>query len=410
MFLESSVSSFRSRLLKIVLYALVCASVFDPADLIFHAKVPLFILSWVVFLLGASLDSPKSAIRRSTLMYVFFFVAALPALSISVSFLSGSGAESFDGFSYWKGFLYLSVTLILVLEDIDLIPSLSYCLSILALSVAAVYLITNQSPIIAVPLAIWGNRFGVFAITERSYGTVDYRLIYFHASPLLVISISYFSYRFCTTKGSTRAMSLALLLLSVFGMFKGGTRNNIIFSVLTPILIFSWYSRRRVVLLSIGGILLLGLAIANISAITAATDARELSNHIKLQHVVDYMATFDNPKQLMLGSGIGSRFFSHGFGTYTSVTELTYFELIRSFGLLLGSAVILAFVSPLWHLSSANYYRAHYLLIAYGVYLLLCTTNPLLFSSSGMLLLSIVLSEIHRVRREAEGPLLNQLS
>jgi hypothetical protein len=98
---------------------------------------------------------------------------------------------------------------------------------------------------------------------------------------------------------------------------------------------------------------------------------------------------FDNLKNLLIGQGLGAKFFVSGRGGYYSIVELTYVELIRNYGLLFSVPyfVLLAFPFIMYR----AYRNQWYLLIAYASYLLMSAGNPLIFSSNGMMVLSIVL-------------------
>ncbi len=395
-----SVSAIQSGLLKLTLYALVAAAVLDPADMVFHAKVPLFVISWLLFLSGLLTKRWNDSIPAPVLLYVAFFSFALPVTSIALYLVSGGGLANFDGFGYWKSFLFLTLTVILsVAEDINLIPALSTVLSVLSVLVIAVSTALAASPALGLGIEAVGTKYQILALSQRSYGSFNYTGIYFPASPLLVIPLGYFAHRFVTSSGRSRLYSALLLLLNVSGMFRSGTRNNVIFSILTPLIVFGWYSRTRALVLSTAVFAIGFFLLANVSTVSAALDVAESSNQVKVQHLEDYAEILQNPKTLILGQGMGSQFFSHGFEDYTSITELTYLELIRSFGLILGGIVIALLMAPLQSLWSREAHGIHFLLLSYAAYLFLCTVNPFLVSSSGMLVLSIVLASVYRLER-----------
>ena len=76
------------------------------------------------------------------------------------------------------------------------------------------------------------------------------------------------------------------------------------------------------------------------------------------------------------------------------MTELTYLEILRSYGLF-GAVFVLALLSyPFRVLARREYHESHYVLLAYLCYLIICVSNPLLFSSSGMLVLALVVYKV----------------
>lgn len=392
MLLYVSIGSLREVLLRTMLAALVCSSVFDPADLILHLKVPLFIACWCLFAAGAVVDNNRRFVDSFTLLYVLSLSIVLPAISISRYLLEGGDSSVFDGFVAWKSFLFLTLALMLVAERIDLFSFSAGVLTILSISIIAVRTLIYLKPTLAIPIGVLGDKYGILTLLARDYGAISFSGVNFHTSPLIVLALGYFAFRLSVTAGWYRLIAAFLLVINVFGMFASGTRNNMLFSLLTPILAYSWYSRRRIpILLGAASVTLL-VAFLNFNSIGAALDLREYSNHIKYLHYQDYLDIFSRPASLILGSGVGSRFYSRGFGTYTSVTELTYFELLRSFGLCLGSLILLLLLLPLRCLLFPKQKAIPALLIAYGAYLLLSAANPFLISSSGMFVLSIVLA------------------
>jgi hypothetical protein len=103
---------------------------------------------------------------------------------------------------------------------------------------------------------------------------------------------------------------------------------------------------------------------------------------------------FSNPKTLIFGQGIGSYFHSSALGTETSITELTYLEFIRNFGLTIALVYYALLLYPIAKLRNPIFRESHYLILAYFCYLVICVSNPLLVSSSGMLVLAIVICKI----------------
>ena len=246
---------------------------------------------------------------------------------------------------------------------------------------------------------VFGDEYGIWGIFEREYGQFAYAVAYFVTSPLIVMAIAYFAKEWMATRSAT---ALILLLLNCLGMALSGTRNNLIVAFLMPFVVFFWYSRNK--LLPIGAFLLfvVPLALYGVStgAFRVAFDPSEYSNHIKFQHLADYSAILSKPDVFLIGNGLGSRFLSTGFGIYTSVTELSFLEFIRSYGIVVCALLVALILRPLSALAKPQKRESHFIFLAYLFYLYLCALNPLLMSSTGLLLLSIVVVEYFR----PEGP------
>ena len=71
----------------------------------------------------------------------------------------------------------------------------------------------------------------------------------------------------------------------------------------------------------------------------AFLDPSEASNSTKLAMLQEYAGILSNPVDLIFGRGLGAYEYWEGRG-YKFVTELTYLELVRNFGLL-GAVVML---------------------------------------------------------------------
>lgn len=125
----------------------------------------------------------------------------------------------------------------------------------------------------------------------------------------------------------------------------------------------------------------------------------EASNLIKYAHLTSYWNLFiEHPLYLFLGQGPGSSFFSTGFLRVTQLTEWTYLELIRYFGIF-SLVIIYIFYRPLMPLWKDFQNNLSYTLFwAYLAYLLIAGTNPLLLSSTGMLVLLIIYSYVEHIK------------
>jgi hypothetical protein len=370
--------------------------VFDPADKIAHMKVPLFAAVWALTGMYYFLRRCFSTVPLSLLIYVIGFSFLIPLWSICWYFSQNGALDGYDGFNYLKGYLFLTLCIPLALEKIDLVPMLSYVLTIQAALASFVYVITLNNPVALTSVYAFGSEYGVFDMGERTYGETHISQVYFVTSPLLAISISYFTFKCIASKGLKRLVYLLLLIVNAVGMFRSGTRNNMIASVATLLLVWLWYSRRKVVLACLIILLLSVFASMQRSTIQAMMSPDDISNAAKIQHFRDYKVILSDPKTLLLGTGLGasSKFTEKG---YSTITELTYMELIRNYGILFGVPMLFGLFYPLGRLSGHKWKSVQFLYLGYAIYLYLCTANPFLVSSSGMLVFSIVLVQTYSV-------------
>jgi len=226
----------------------------------------------------------------------------------------------------------------------------------------------------------------------RNFGGVDFLGVDFQSSPLIVLPIGYFAMKLHKFKGWKKLGIAVLLLVNISAMFIGGTRSNMIISVLLPLVVFVWYSRRKRVI-SITVFFILALFIFyNLNVVQGFFSEDDTSNSIKLVFFNDYMELFNQWDILLFGQGLGS-YFNSTIRGYVSVSELTYFEMIRRFGLILSIFIFSLLLYPLSKLifNHSRNHQSHYIFIAYFFYLIICFANPFLMGSTGMLFLALVL-------------------
>jgi len=389
-------------LLRLNLYFLLAVAVFDPADLFVHAKVPLFLGVWTLILADIVLSrNRRYPVPTNLYYYVWIFVVLLPLIGMLVYALRGGGMDGNGGFASYKPYLFLTLAIPLAMKRINLVCPLTWILSVLSLVTIILYAITFNNDVLRSQLWFVGDSYTIFSLNERSYGSLSYHMVYFHTSPLLVIAIAYFCYQSLVLAGRARFWNVSLLLLNVCGMMLSGTRNNMIVGLLVPLMIIAWYKgtkARVAVAAALGFVLLAGLSSGVVQAMVSTDD---LSNTVKLLHYQDYMRMFGDWRTLVFGQGLGATFYSTALGTRVPVTELTYIEFIRTYGLAVACMFYYLLLYPLRTLGNEAARADHYLFLAYLGYLYLCTVNPLLLSSNGLLILAIVLVETFRwpVRR-----------
>ena len=129
-----------------------------------------------------------------------------------------------------------------------------------------------------------------------------------------------------------------------------------------------------------------------------ASERGESSNVIKYAHLTSYAHLFAaHPEYLILGQGPGTMFYTIGFGKMTFKTEWTYIELIRSYGIfaLLILTTLLYPLRDMWR--HRNDMLTQGMMATYVAYLFVAGTNPLLISSTGMLVVLCAYSYISKL-------------
>jgi hypothetical protein len=378
--------------LLLVLFVLTCA--FDPADQILGGKVQIFVALWAATLLSLMARPDDVNLPAWLLIYVLGFVA-IPLFSVFWYYVI-DGKQPFEGFVLLKGYLLMSLAVLLVLNKVDLIPLLSKVLTIVAVLVIGVFAAIQLYPGLLEVLYPYGGITGAFWLDERSYGdNLKLLQVYLMASPMLAIAIAYYFDCAMSLRGRARLAYFALVGINVVGMVLAGTRNNILVALLLPFVLWPFYTRRVVLYAWCSLLVVVLCALPFADQLAAFFDPTETGNSIKLTSIQDYIDLFSNPVTLLLGQGLGAYHFWSARGYSFYVTELTYLEMIRNFGLI-GAIVMMAMLFlPVAHaLTVRASRRERALAVAYFLYLVMCASNPNLFCSLGMLILAILVANI----------------
>lgn len=381
------------------LFIFVC--VFDPADKLLHLKVPLFCLCWLLLLLYLSYSRDKQAIPVGLLLYVFTMIF-IPFLSVTYYYIT-NGSDPYEGFALLKSYFFISFAVVLYCFRFDLMKSMSIILTMLSIVIISVSVTVWSSPSLFMSIYTFGMDTGMFGISDREYSdNVKLFSAYFVTSPMLVIPIPYYVYMAIkTNEKKIVRIYVALSIINIVAMFIAGTRNNIFFSILLPIIFLGIYSRRKVMVVSGIMVLIIALLPFYIDALMAMLSTNEVSNASKLDMVYDYIRVLSDPQNLFFGQGLGSYFHLNIRHADMYVTELSYLEVVRNFGLFFGFIIMwLIFYPVISELYIHKLSKLNPLVIAYFIYLIMNATNPHLFSSGGFLIMSAVLANMFVNRKK----------
>ncbi len=381
--------------LALMLFLVSC--VFDPADRLLGAKVWLFLLCWAGTL--ATCDWRSRSVSPALLAYSIAFVA-IPLASVALYWLR-NGGEPYEGLALLKGYLLIGLAPMLALSRIDLLPALCAVLTVLALTIIGTFVTLRLEPDLYAALYLFGASTGIVLLDMREYGSdLSLLQVYFVTSPMLAIPITYYFVRAWTAVRRREALRCwVLTLLNIAGMLLAGTRNNMLVSALLPIGLFVLCARHRAVG-ALGALLVVTAAAALYAGeLAALLDPTELSNQIKLAMLRDYARAFENPIDLLIGQGLGAYHYWEAKSDFYFISELTYLELLRNFGLFGAAAMLALLAFPI--VRSFQRHRGlgeKGLALGYFAYLVMCISNPNLFSSMGITFLSVMLANLYRKR------------
>jgi hypothetical protein len=381
--------------MKILIILLLIISVIDPQDLLFGLKVPLFIIIWIFFLIDILLSKKCIVFNKQQLFYIFIFSFLMPVYSSFVGIINQNVNFS-ELYQAYKPFLFLTITIILSNYDIDLVPVLSKTLLGISIMTIIFRVLVINNPNLFSLLYQWGNKYGIYTFTVRNYAFWQINAVYFHTMPLIVIALAYYCRQAQIVKHKLIIMNIISILIIFLAMIIAGTRNTIIMSILIPVLIYYWYSPKKTILTIQLAFFITVIIIIFRKIIISMISIDDISNYIKLQHYRDIIKLLSQTKILLFGQGLGTKFFSEARQREVKTIELTYLDILRKFGFIIGLAYIIMLLIPIKKLFNKKYSYDHYLYIGYIGYLIMSFSNPFIFSSSGMLVLSIILYTYYR--------------
>ncbi len=328
-------------------------------------------------------------------VYVLVFLV-IPLYSIAW-YMVIRGGGPFAGFQLVKGYLLITLSLLLYVQRINLLPHLCATLVVLAVAVIVIFLVLLLVPDLYGALYLVGNSTGIFLLDNRSYGEgVTFLQVYFVTSPMLAIAIAYYfrSAQVADTAGR-RVLYVALSAVCVAGMFLAGTRNNMAVAVLLPVALFVLYGRKVIEksLFCVAGLVMISILFRE--QLAAMLSPSEYANNLKLMLLQDYERLLSNPLSLFFGHGLGAYDFWEARAEHFYISELTYFELVRNFGLFGALIMSALLIFPIVYavLIRPDFPEKH-VVIGYGLYLIMCASNPNLFSSMGILILAMMVANI----------------
>ena len=392
-----------THLFNAIFMVFILCTLFDPMDRLLGLKTYLFTACMAYGAIYYITYPGRLKIPLKLIFYVGLMIF-IPLFSITHYYFI-DGGSLFQGFLLFKSYIFITFSLLIYITQIDVFRYLSIALSALSISIIAVSLIVSIFPELFLPLYLFGNNFGIFSIDPgRDYGAAGtYFQMYFVTSSMIVISIAYYFDKWMTLD-SNKKLHFSLFFLGIISMFLAGTRNNMIIAIFLPAILFWSYSRNKVFITSIYFCLFLSILFLFKDSIISLFDPSEASNFTKLMTLDDYANIFKNDVYtLLFGQGLGAYENWTGRGL-KFVTELTYFEIIRNYGLFVGILLLcLMFYPVLYAFVLRPDYKYRHIIWAYITYLIMSFTNPLFFSSMGILILSAIMASISLHDRVTNG-------
>lgn len=366
-------------------YLLIFVIMLDPTNTILHKKDIVFIV-----VVAYNIFFFKPDWSKLPIILAMFCAVAVPWV---LSVILGVKIEDEDVLAVFKSIS--PIILLLWCYKYDLVALSKGPVILCSFSVVVLYLVIFFFPEIeSIIYAFFIDKEEPVLMSRRTILGVEIFGMYLKSIVSFLFVLTYYLYS-TSCKGQRNFRKVLYLIIILFAFFVSGTRSTMIAPLFIFIIVgyksFSKMKNAKYILypliVVLGVIFVLGLYFM-------AFEKNEDSNVVKYAHIASYIQLFgEHPWYLLTGEGPGSCFYSEGFDKVVKTTEWTYLELVRYFGVF-SLIIIWVFYKPLISLwtYSKNDPFVRCMFWAYFAYLLIAGTNPLMLSSTGMIMLLMAYS------------------
>lgn len=367
-------------------FLLTISIIFDPLEYFFKGKTVAFLL--LIFFSLSKIFKIKIPINLILYNFIFIFI---PLISIFFYYILGGNTIRYDGLLMLKGYVFILISIAIFFFNIKSYNIFILCLNILAISIVVIFVILEFYPDSFNTIYIFGVKTGIISIDNRNYGSgIVITQIYFVTSPLLVFNYAHYFYKFFNDK--FLISTFFLLIISFLAIWISGTRSQFLLLYLIPFFMFFIVFKNkyliffRIIFLIISIFFLYEIFLIFI-------EANEYSNKIKINLLSDYSRFFSNPRTLIFGDGLGSYVYWDAKGFHSQLSELTFLELFRNFGMFGGLIFLGMIFVPFYLYNQKNNLKNKSIAYAYLAFLISNFFNPNLLNSIGVLVISILISD-----------------
>lgn len=377
-------------------FALCAVSILDPGNSILGLKEVTFVMTLIV---GLFHYGGLKHLSPFVIKVVLIIGIMLPLWGLFLGATIGNEFKIEVALSYIKSMLFVFLILVIYRENEQLHKAFAIAtLTLIPLIIGLWFFVTN-SGFEALPLIFEED---TVKISRRSYGPILIDpCIFYKTSPLLIFGLSYV----CSIKSKLKFLLVPFIL---YALFRTGTRANML-SGLFVILLWSWSTIKNNKFLKatfIGAGVIIGIMYVPYLINDVFFSKGETSMEIKASHMESYMDYWlSNPLNLLLGQGLGSGMVTKVEGL-SYLIEPTYLEIIRHWGLLLFPVTFWYLIlCPAYHFFYnkknviSNPYK-FYIFAYYAYAFVEIPSNPLLFGSSGMIILSLAYVAVYQIKEQ----------
>lgn len=364
------------------------AAVFDPIGRFFGLRYAALMLIYVTLLLQI-LNGRLSLKAGGIYFFLFvYLVLMIPAYGVLVYLFRGVGGVFIDT-SYVGAAVLFGCSLVYLNPESLRIGFNAQKLALRMMAGTIIFCVFIYQ--VGLPIFLIGSFvengvafFGPF----RNYGGLNFYYMYFVASPMLIYLLAQEAWAFFDEKTKKQFLWCGV---AVVALFLSGTRANMLLATFAVPFVYLWRRWGWLAIpavASLAAICLLTLHFLGLQAVGSMFDPQSESIRIKFGFLAGYVEIFSDMGTLLFGQGFNAHVWSSAFGKMlpggASKTELTYFEIMRVFGVVVGGAffyLMVVFLKKLSEIDSSWRWMAP----AVFLYIVVSAFNPYLFSSNGML-------------------------
>ncbi len=224
------------------------------------------------------------------------------------------------------------------------------------------------------------NELGYYGL--RSFGGLEMFMLHHRSSPFLLLPLSLFFIDFLQVK---RFWSLFFVIVILMAVVWSASRGLIVMAAVSMLVLYFYnknWSARLLMLCILVPVIVLGMGY--LLTETSIFSSDEQSNNIKIGHVISFLKVADW-KMLVFGNGLGSYYYTEGYGELAAQTEITWMDSIRYVGLPLSLLLFSVLLFPNRRYIASVQGSSSRLIIV--MYLLMSLSNPVLFNSFGFLVI-----------------------
>lgn len=244
------------------------------------------------------------------------------------------------------------------------------------------------------------NELGFYGV--RNFGGLQMFMLHHRSTPFLLVPLSLFFIDFLNRK---KISALFFVIVISVAIVCSASRALMVMALVSLSVLYfahkNWSMRLLMIIIAVP---LFAFALYFLVNETSMFSSNEQSNSIKIGHLISFFGIIDWD-MLLFGKGLGAYFYTEGYGTVVSQTEITWMDSVRFFGLPLSIVLLLVLLFPVRTISTDAVSSSSRLIMI--LYLIMSMSNPVLFNSFGFL---VVLWYWSIVLRGQEAPVVREKS